>query len=445
MSKTATSADRITALTVRGFKSISDEQRIEIRPLTILAGANSSGKSSIMQPLLMLKQTLEAQGDPGGALQLDGANVRFTSAEQLLNKKLARSSQADFMVKIEKTGRDLLELVFRREEGKGFDVGHMVFKIGSKEMTATPEMSHEEIMAVMPEHIEKIYKDITMHSKRDLKWGVYRERCFLSFGFTDGLTPKRSIFYGPFDFSPGHDFIPLIKGVIHLPGLRGNPSRTYTKSSSGPLFSGTFEQYTASIIAKWQDDKDWRLGDLGRMLEEMGLTWKVAAARIADTQYELKVGRLLHGKKGSARDMVSIADVGFGVSQTLPVLVSLLIASPGQLVYLEQPEIHLHPKAQRKLAHVLAKAIVRVVVAVVETHSSLLLREVQTLVAQNEIEKKNVKLHWFQRCEDGSTKVISTELDHNGAFGDWPEDFDETELDAESSYLDAVEARGAGR
>jgi len=284
-----------------------------------------------------------------------------------------------------------------------------------------------------------------MHSKRDLKWGVYRERCFLSFGFTDGLTPKRSIFYGPFDFSPGHDFIPLIKGVIHLPGLRGNPSRTYTKSSSGPLFSGTFEQYTASIIAKWQDDKDWRLGDLGRMLEEMGLTWKVAAARIADTQYELKVGRLLHGKKGSARDMVSIADVGFGVSQTLPVLVSLLIASPGQLVYLEQPEIHLHPKAQRKLAHVLAKAIVRGVVAVVETHSSLLLREVQTLVAQNEIEKKNVKLHWFQRCEDGSTKVISTELDHNGAFGDWPEDFDETELDAESSYLDAVEARGAGR
>src|SRR5437763_1310294 len=64
---------------VAGYKSIVDEQRIEIRPLTILAGANSSGKSSIIQPLLLLKQTLEAAYDPG-ALLLNGPNVKFTSA-----------------------------------------------------------------------------------------------------------------------------------------------------------------------------------------------------------------------------------------------------------------------------------------------------------------------------------------------------------------------------
>src|SRR5713101_6998877 len=73
----------ITQLTVSGFKSINREQSIEIRPLTILAGANSSGKSSMMQPLLLLKQTLEATYDPG-ALLLNGPNVRFTSIEQLL-------------------------------------------------------------------------------------------------------------------------------------------------------------------------------------------------------------------------------------------------------------------------------------------------------------------------------------------------------------------------
>ncbi|MGI9105730.1 MAG: AAA family ATPase, partial [Pyrinomonadaceae bacterium] len=55
----------ITKITVAGYKSISREQSIEIRPLTILAGANSSGKSSMMQPLLLLKQTLEASYDPG--------------------------------------------------------------------------------------------------------------------------------------------------------------------------------------------------------------------------------------------------------------------------------------------------------------------------------------------------------------------------------------------
>ena len=50
----------ITKISVSGYKSIRDERHIEIRPLTILAGANSSGKSSIMQPMLMMKQTLDA-------------------------------------------------------------------------------------------------------------------------------------------------------------------------------------------------------------------------------------------------------------------------------------------------------------------------------------------------------------------------------------------------
>ncbi|MGH8905499.1 MAG: hypothetical protein ACRD0K_03045 [Egibacteraceae bacterium] len=76
-------SDAITSLSVAGFESIADEQTIEIRPLTLLAGTNSSGKSSMLQPLLLLKQTLESPFDPG-ALLLDGPNVRFSSAEQLL-------------------------------------------------------------------------------------------------------------------------------------------------------------------------------------------------------------------------------------------------------------------------------------------------------------------------------------------------------------------------
>src|SRR5947199_7638151 len=83
-SSTKPNTEGITRITIGGFKSISQEQSIEIRPLTVLAGANSSGKSSIMQPLLLLKQTLEASYDPG-ALRLDGPNVRFTSAEQFLS------------------------------------------------------------------------------------------------------------------------------------------------------------------------------------------------------------------------------------------------------------------------------------------------------------------------------------------------------------------------
>jgi hypothetical protein len=75
----------ITQISVSGYKSINREQSIEIRPLTILAGANSSGKSSIMQPLLLLKQTLEADYDPADPLLISGPNVKFTSTDQLLS------------------------------------------------------------------------------------------------------------------------------------------------------------------------------------------------------------------------------------------------------------------------------------------------------------------------------------------------------------------------
>ena len=78
-------AKGIMRISVKGFKSLAEECSIEIRPLTILAGANSSGKSSIMQPLLMMKQTLEATYDPGPLL-LDGPNVRFTSADQFFSR-----------------------------------------------------------------------------------------------------------------------------------------------------------------------------------------------------------------------------------------------------------------------------------------------------------------------------------------------------------------------
>src|SRR5438270_4404367 len=87
----------IAEIQVAGFKSISDLQRVEIRPLTILAGANSSGKSSMLQPLLLLKQTLEVPYD-AGPLLLNGPNVKFTSADQLLSRISKGQSLGSFQV-----------------------------------------------------------------------------------------------------------------------------------------------------------------------------------------------------------------------------------------------------------------------------------------------------------------------------------------------------------
>src|SRR5262245_49316011 len=79
------SSDSITTIQIAGFKSIADPISIDIRPLTILAGANSAGKSSLLQPLLLLKQTLEASYDPGSLL-IFGPNVKYTSLDQIFSK-----------------------------------------------------------------------------------------------------------------------------------------------------------------------------------------------------------------------------------------------------------------------------------------------------------------------------------------------------------------------
>ena len=433
--------NRISSITVQGFKSICAEQSLTIRPLTILAGANSSGKSSFIQPLLLLKQTLEAPGDPG-ALLLDGPNVRFTMAEQLFSRVLGKECGREFAIRVELLEGKHMRLVFHREEGKGVELASMTSADGKESLTVVPGMGHDAIMGVLPQPLKSFHQDFEKREKTAFRWAVRRERCFFTFELTSTAEPKRQVTFGPFGISPSVEFVTHIQGTIHLPGLRGNPRRTYPRTSGGPEFPGTFEPYVASVITQWQADPNGKLASLGKTLEAMGLTWKVKAERVDDTQVELKVGRLPHSRQGGARDLVSIADVGFGVSQSLPVVVALLAAKPGQLVYLEQPEIHLHPLAQRRLAGVLRDAVERGVVSVVETHSALLLREVQTLVARGELRKEDVALHWLQRDQEGGTTVQTAEVDDQGAYGNWPEDFAQTELQAEQAYLDAVESKG---
>jgi predicted ATPase len=200
-----------------------------------------------------------------------------------------------------------------------------------------------------------------------------------------------------------------------------------------------------SFTAGWQESGRRDLLDqLAAYLADLGLTRSLEAQVRDSTRIDLLVDRMPVGSARKSADMVNIADVGISVSQTLPVLVALLVAAPGQLVVIEQPELHLHLSAQVRLAHALADAARRGVRVVVETHSSLLLLSIQTLVAQGLLPPDLVKLHWFERDSAGMTRVTSADLDSAGSFGEWPEDFDTVELDTQRHYLDAAEARQAG-
>jgi predicted ATPase len=411
----------LTEIGVGGFKSFADLKKIKLGSLSILAGANSSGKSSIMQPLLLMKQTIEALYDPG-ILLLDGPNVKFTSSEQFIAKKNSHNDLKEFQIFLATVNDNSFQSNFQWSIENGLSQQSQVYTMLGKGYLLRLDMSSEEIKEELQQKVLEIQGEVQ----------IVRKQCFFV------VQPKVIEIGGVRLMMNSNYFAGILRSMIHVPGVRSNPERIYkTAATDGNTFTGLFDNYVASVIDRFQKQEPEKLAQLQSHLQKLGLTDTIQTQRLNETQLELRVGRI----PGNSTDTVNIADVGFGVSQVLPVVVALLVAQPGQLVYIEQPEIHLHPRAQIALAEIFAEAINRGVQVVVETHSELFLLGIQTLVAENQIAPADVQLHWFSRSPDGSSTVTTAELDETGAFGDWPEDFGSTALELTNRYLSSAEKK----
>jgi hypothetical protein len=435
----------IKSVRVYGYKSILQPCSLQLAPLTVLAGANSSGKSSFFQPILLIKQTLETSTDPGPLL-LDGPNVKFTSADEMYARRpKAAEPTRSFGIQFDLSDERSLELKFARPtKPRGLVVASTIatdprLRIANLAISEKLSDKARTVLETLPKPFDR-----PSGTRVGSNWDVTRRRCFLEVAEVFEEDDFRYEVHTPLD-----DLVRVVErrvaGVIHLPGLRGNPARAYPRTPVGTTYTGQFQDYVASIVHSWQmSPKEGlpKLKDVVDDLKRLRLTSQVTAVEVSDTSVELRVGRLLDPPTRDRHDLVSIADVGLGMSQVLPVVVALRVAEPGQVVILEQPELHLHPTAQRQLAGVLARAAKRGVYVIVETHSSLLLRGMQTLVALDEISSELLSLNWFSRDPStGISTITSGRVDGSGRFGAWPEDFDDVALQAERDYLDAVQSR----
>jgi AAA domain, putative AbiEii toxin, Type IV TA system/AAA ATPase domain len=433
----------IESVTVQGFKSIRDELTLEFRPLTILCGANSSGKTSIMQPLLMMKQTLESPVDPG-PLRIWGAHVRFRNLVEFFSRSKSCDNALLFGVKTRTALRSAQIRAFWSPFGPEDSMSFRTnFSHSDKLLTLVQsawDVSGGSFNLV-PGH--EVGSDYRSYVRRRLveRFGSRQVPAILKSLEKELGSATRDRFVavpqGPLSFDSSTVGY-LIERVLHLQGLRGIPERAYPRLAVGTVFPGTFEGYTASVLFEWLARRDDRLANVEADLAALGLTSRVGVEELDATQVEVRVGRL---RASGSDDLVNIADVGIGVSQVLPVVVALHAAEPGTIVYIEQPELHLHPRAQQALAKLLVAAAKRKVRVVVETHSDLLLLGIQTLVAEGEIDPADVGLHWFHRDDEGVTRMTRAELQPDGSFGEWPEDFGETRMDAEVRFIAAYENR----
>ena len=156
----------------------------------------------------------------------------------------------------------------------------------------------------------------------------------------------------------------------------------------------------------------------------MGLIEEYRIEKIGERQeYEVKV------RIKGADQFVGLPDVGFGVSQVLPVIVQLFYAPDNSVIFIEQPEIHLHPNAQALLADVIIDAInmrenqkKRRVQVIIETHSEHLLRRLQRRISEEEIKTSDVKAY-FAKNNQKSSQLEELNVDEYGNILNWPDGF----------------------
>jgi hypothetical protein len=225
-------------------------------------------------------------------------------------------------------------------------------------------------------------------------------------------------------------FYHFFEQIYYLGPLREYPRRLYSWAGDKPQGVGDRGEDTiAALLASRQqgpsiiisNDQPKRTVEehVAHWLKELGLIYSFKVQSIAPNrkEYEVRIQRTAESAS------VFLTDVGFGVSQILPVLVLLFYVPEGSTVILEQPEIHLHPAVQAGLADVFIDAIKRRKLQIVlESHSEHLLQRLQRRMAEEVITPEAIKLY-FTSIKEGRSELTTLDLDEYGNIRNWPEGF----------------------
>ena len=433
----------LTHIRFQNFKSWADTGDIALKPITGLFGPNSSGKTSLLQALLLLKQTSES-ADRGLPLQFGDKNslvnlgdfrsvVHRHASEAELKFSLDWSEDKPFVAKDPKKPgmpvADSSDLGFstsvRGEDGSGkalrLTVPRMEYRVGEVSFGMKRKTERRKEYALFDEGT-----DFQFDRTRGRPWPLPAPvKCY---GFPDQVRAyyRNAGFLSDLELA----FEEQLRRVYYLGPLRAYPERTYTWSGAQPSDMGQAGEQAVHAILSSRDKGEKISRGKGRRratLEEYVAKWlhrlglisefRVEAVAEGSQIFQVQVRRTASGAQSL------ITDVGFGVSQILPVIVLCFYVPEGSTVILEQPEIHLHPAVQADLADVLIDAHEkRGVQIIVESHSEHLLRRLQRRIAEEKLSKDDVALYFCETGVKGST-LIPLELDLFGSITNWPAEF----------------------
>lgn len=431
----------LTDLRIQGFKSWEDTGLIRLAPLIGLFGPNSSGKTAILQLMLMLKQTVESAdrlrvlhtGDERTYVDLGTFYdiVHAHQAQGTLSYSLGWKLPKPLAVPDPEAGPELKRPVTL------FTIDAVRFQAKVSGDTAGPEV--QEFVYDF-ESSGQSYRYGMRKSNREyevIEQGYQLKRPrgrplrfpppVKSYGFPDEVSAYYTNAGWLADLVLA--FEQLFQRVYYLGPLRDYPRRSYVWAGERPQDVGRLGELAIPALLASRSGPKVRLGKrrlqtveerVAYWLRELRLIHSFTLRQIAEhrREYEVRVQRTLDAPE------VLVTDVGFGVSQILPVLVLCYYVPEGSTIILEQPEIHLHPAVQAGLADVFIDAIkTKRIQILVESHSEHLLRRLQRRVAEETMTNQDAALYFCGIKANGTSQLTPLALDVFGNISNWPEGF----------------------
>ncbi len=436
----------LSRLIIRNFKGWQDTGTIHMAPITLFFGVNSSGKSSIGQFLMMLKQTMESHdrkavfypGDKKSAVQLGsypemvfhrnpenkiafGYDWNMKNELRIKDPISGQTFAGDafrFAAKVGASGNNHYAMVLEKMFYELFKENEDVLKIGMDRRSETKS----EYKVEAEQYPLKRREGRVWHPGAPVRF----------YGFPDEVVAYHQNADFVQEINLRHE--KLFRSLYYLGPLRTKAERLYSWTGIEPESVGYAGENTVAAILAAQARK-LSLGYNKRArsfqeiialkLKQMGLIEAFKVAPISEQRQEYEVKIRIKGSK----DWVDLPDVGFGISQVLPVLVEAFYAAPGSIIIMEQPEIHLHPSAQSALADVMIDAVNarengadRNIQLIIETHSEHFLRRIQRRIAEDAISKEKVSAY-FADITRMPAKLEPLQIDLFGNILNWPENF----------------------
>jgi predicted ATPase len=437
----------LTQFRFENFKSWRDTGEIRMAPLTGIFGTNSSGKTAILQFLLMLKQTTESNdrqrvlhtGDKNTYVDLGtfydishrheipselefyiswrlSKALKIWSPEFKTNALFSLDSlNLDASISLEDNDIIVQKFIYK------FESSGQLYQFGmQRDQPSTKKGTKDKYKLVTEGYDAKRVKGRPWPLSAPVK----------TYGFSDEATGyyQNTGFLSDFVLT----FEELFQRTYYLGPLREYPQRSYSWAGEQPQDVGRRGERAIDALLASKSLPTIKRGKgrkrqtveqrVAEWLKILGLIHEFSLEPIAENRkdYEVRVRRHRHSPQ------VLITDVGFGVSQILPVLVLCYYAPEGSTIILEQPEIHLHPAVQAGLADVFIDVIQnRKIQIIVESHSEHLLRRLQRRIAEEyeDMTSEDAALYFCSIDDTGTSKLTTLELDTYGNINNWPQGF----------------------